>query len=176
MCGWDICRTLKSDSRTRGIPIIFITGTSIHPEDKIKGLEIGAFDYVTKPFHSEELVARVKAILRRHEMTRAATAETAAGAALKTGGISIDLNNKRATAGEKHIKLRPMEFEVLAALVKNKGKVLSRRYLMESLWGKEFDGNSRAVDITIRRLRKKLGKYSSKLQTVQSMGYKLDED
>ncbi len=170
--GWEICRVLKNNIETKSIPIIIMTGTSVHPDDKIRGLEIGAFDYITKPFHSGELVARVKAVLRRREMKGQSRGKKGNGNVLTEKNIIVDVDNHMVQVNRKSVELRPKEFDLLAILLKQKGKVLSRRYLRESIWGREFSDDSRSVDMTVRRLREKLGKTASSIITVQTRGYK----
>ena len=169
MGGWEICRLLKNDVSTKNIPIIIMTGTSVHPEDKVKGLELGAFDYVTKPFHSGELIARVKAVLRREEMKKQPLEEKNGVLAVKN--IVIDINSHIVRVNKKQVELRPKEFDVLVTFLKERGKVLSRRYLTEAIWGKEFSGDSRTVDMTIRRLREKLVRAADSIETIQAIGY-----
>lgn len=170
--GWEICKILKKNIKTKNIPIIIMTGTSVRPDDKVRGLEIGAFDYITKPFHSGELVARVKAVLRREEMRGQSSEKKGNGNVLVEKNIVVDMDNRAVRVNKKRVELRPKEFDLLSVLLKQKGKVLSRRYLRESIWGQEFSDNSRTVDMTVRRLREKLGKAASSIITVQTIGYK----
>lgn len=172
MDGWKICRILKDNIRTRNIPIVIMTGTSVNPEDKIRGLEIGAFDYITKPFHSGELIARVKAVLRRGEMQKESKGRSGNEGVLTAKSITVDPDRRTVRVNKKHVKLRPKELDLLISLLKQKGKVLSRRFLTETVWGIEFSDNSRTVDMTVRRLREKLGKSADSIVTIQTRGYK----
>ena len=173
--GWETCRILKNDINTKDIPIIFISGTAINSNDKIKGLDIGAFDYITKPFHSGELIARVKAVLRREEMKKQPALDTKNGNLLVEGNITICFDDNTVRVNNKPIKLRPKEACLLIEMIKQKGKVLNRKYIFESVWGKEFSGSSRTVDMTVKRLRKKLGEAARRIVTVQTVGYKFTD-
>lgn len=174
--GWGICRILKDDIRTGNIPIIIMTGTSVNTDDKIRGLETGAFDYITKPFHSGELIARVKAVLRRGEMQKESKGKRGNDGVLTAGSITVDPDKRTVRVNKKHVKLRPKEFDLLISLLEQKGKVLSRRFLTETVWGVEFYDNSRTVDMTVRRLREKLGKSADSIVTIQTRGYKFIEE
>lgn len=169
--GLDVCKTLKSDNKTASIPIIMLTAKS-QESDKIVGLEIGADDYITKPFSPRELVARIKAVLRR------AKEKDKSPEVLKTGDLIIDLSRIAITVKNKPVELTAKEFELLKTLVKAKGRVLSRDYLLDNIWG--FDQaaeiQTRTVDVHIRTLRKKLKSESKRIVTVKNYGYRFEEE
>ncbi|NLY50470.1 MAG: response regulator transcription factor, partial [Firmicutes bacterium] len=142
--GFEVCRELR---RTTSVPIIMLTARD-EDIDKILGLELGADDYLTKPFNPRELVARIKAILRR--VDRLGKME---GQVLSRGRLQIDLERHQVTAGGRLVDLTPKEFELLELLMKNPGRVFSREMLLERLWGYDFFGDSKTVDVHIRRLR-----------------------
>ena len=134
---------------------------------KIKALDGGADDYVTKPFDIPELISRINAVLRR------SAKKTTAGV-LKLGNITVDSNSRRVTVGENEVTLTYKEFELLSQLIRNKGLVMTRDKLMVSVWGTDFKGESRTVDVHIRTLRQKLGAAGSCIETVRNVGYKVD--
>jgi two-component system alkaline phosphatase synthesis response regulator PhoP len=161
--GWEVCR------RTRGqsdIPIIMLTARS-EDVDKIVGLELGADDYLTKPFHPRELVARVKAILRRYDKS------IQPGGTLHLADLTIDPSSREAMLGAQTVKLRTKEFDLLYALAQHRGQVLSREQLLELVWGYDFYGETRTVDVHIAHLRKKLKGSDVQIETVRGVGYKL---
>lgn len=169
MDGLDVCKNLKRDARTASIPIIMLTAKS-QEADKIVGLELGADDYMTKPFSPRELIARIKAVLRRvkekdklHEI-------------LKAGDLVIDLSKIMVMVKDKPVELTAKEFELLKTLIKAKGRVLSRDYLLDTIWG--FDNavsiQTRTVDVHIRTLRKKLRSSSKYIVTVKNYGYRFE--
>ena len=161
--GFEVCRRLRRVSQT---PIIMLTARA-DDVDKIVGLEIGADDYLTKPFNPRELVARVKAILRRVD------GGARAGQVLRLADLTIDLPRREARIGETAISLRTKEFDLLVALARDSGIVLSRDRLLESVWGYEFDGETRTVDVHINHLREKLEGSAIGIETVRGIGYKL---
>lgn len=164
--GWEVCRRIRADSN---VPILMLTARD-DDIDKIVGLEMGADDYLTKPFNPRELVARVRAILRR-------TVSTASGAAAndvrQIEDIIIDPNSRELTVGGKRVQLRTKEFDLLLTLVDHKNIVLSRDQLLDLVWGYEFYGQTRTVDVHIAHLRDKLSGSSVVIETVWGMGYKL---
>lgn len=162
--GLDVCKRLQNLS----LPIIMLTAKN-NINDKLLGLEYGADDYITKPFDSRELIARIKVILRRSNMTDVKEDFT-----LTVGPIKIHQAERRVTLNEIEIPLTPKEYELLYLLCENPKKVFSRDNILESVWGFEYYGDTRTVDIHIQRLRKKLGEYSGIIKTVFSIGYKLE--
>ncbi|MDD5686725.1 MAG: response regulator transcription factor [Elusimicrobia bacterium] len=168
--GIDFCREIRSYEKTKHIPILFLTAMS-KMSDKLLGLRIGGDDYLTKPFDIEELVARVEAIFRRLRKT-----EETLPKILKTKGIELNLNSHECFVKNTKIKLWPKEFETLKIFLEKKNKLMTKDYLSENIWGWEHSTYSRNIDITIQRLRKKLGKQGSVIETVKGYGYILRED
>lgn len=161
--GWEVCRRVRSNS---DVPIIMLTARD-EDVDKIVGLEIGADDYMTKPFNPRELVARVKAILRRSE--RAVTP----GKVFRIGDLTIDPARREVTVAGQPIDVRTKEFDCLMTLAENKGIVLSREKLLELAWGYDFAGQTRTVDVHVAHLRKKISHSTAQIETVTGVGYKL---
>lgn len=164
--GLTLCRTLRGDSSTAAIPIIMLTAKAAEA-DRIAGLELGADDYITKPFSPKELVARVRALLRRTER-RAPTAGT-----LNYGPLSIDLDRHVVLSGRDEVRLTAKEFLLLQYLVTHRGRVLSRDLLLSDVWDYSYTGGTRTVDVHVRRLREKLPFLIDALATVKQFGYKL---
>ncbi len=165
--GWDVCRRVRAGSAAPDLPIIMLTARD-DDVDKIVGLELGADDYVTKPFNPRELVARVKAILRRTR--RAAQPQ----APVHVGDLTIDPARHEVIVAGQPVELRPKEFDLLLALAEHRGIVLSREQLLSLVWGYDFYGETRTVDVHIAHLRKRLGGSSSvEIETVLAVGYKL---
>jgi len=165
--GWEVCRRVRSGKAAPGLPILMLTARD-DDVDKIVGLELGADDYVTKPFNPRELVARVKAILRR--IRRAALPQ----APVHVGDLTIDPARHEVTVAGELVELRPKEFDLLLALAEHRGIVLSREQLLNLVWGYDFYGETRTVDVHIAHLRKRLGDSSSvEIETVLAVGYKL---
>lgn len=169
--GLEVCKALKKESKTSSIPIIMLTAKA-QEADKVVGLELGADDYLTKPFSPRELVARVKAVLRRVKEKEKLPE------ILKTGDLTIDFSKIQASVKNKPLELTAKEFELLTALLKAKGRVLSRDYLLDSIWGFDhaLEIQTRTVDVHIRTLRKKLGKEAKRIITVKNYGYRFDID
>ena len=169
--GLEVCRTIKGDSKTASIPIIMLTAKS-QESDKIVGLELGADDYMTKPFSPRELIARIKAVLRRGK-EKAGPQEV-----LKAGDITIDLARIAVTVKGKPVELTAKEFELLKTLLKSKERVLSRDYLLDNIWGFDHaaDIQTRTVDVHIRTLRKKLKSGSKYIITVKNYGYRFEDE
>lgn len=167
--GIEVCRILKEDKKTSSIPIIMLTVKSTET-DKISGLEAGADDYMTKPFSTAELVARTRAVLRRTLYAGEP------GEVLVSGDIRLDSTEHMVYVMNKQIDLTPKEFDLLYLLMKKKGKVLSRTFLVENIWGYEYLGGTRTVDVHVRHLRGKLGKEGKKIGTVEGVGYKFIEE
>lgn len=168
--GLEVCRRLKSQKETMLIPIIMITAKG-EEVDKIIGLELGADDYITKPFSVRELVARVKALLRR---ARLSLPEVLEDNVIKLGDLVINSSTYEVYKGEEKIDLTLKEFGLLKLLVLNKGKVLTRDFLLDKVWGYEYYGETRTVDVHIRYLRQKLEKVGIKqcIETVRGVGYR----
>ena len=163
MDGFEVCRTIRLSST---IPVIMLTARG-EVMDRVVGLEIGADDYLPKPFEPRELVARIQSILRRVQAKRSSGVK-------KIGGLSIDFHKLEVTVDEKPVGLTSSEFECLALLVKNSGKVLNRDQIIEQLHGIEWDAFNRSVDITMSRLRQKLGddpKNPRFIKTIWGTGY-----
>ncbi len=163
--GFEICRRLRAENNPVAILMLTARDDDI---DKIVGLELGADDYLTKPFNPRELVARVKAILRRD-----ARVSQPDSVVLHLGDLSIDPGSREANVGGNLISLRTKEFDLLLTLAENKGRVLSREKLLELAWGFDFYGQTRTVDVHVAHLRKKLGESNVKIETVTGIGYKL---
>ena len=161
--GWEVCRRLRANS---DLPIIMLTARD-DDVDKIVGLELGADDYMTKPFNPRELAARVKAVLRR-----TVRADRPAQV-LRVGDLAVDPSRYEVTIAGKPISLRTREFDLLLALVEHKGIVLSREQLLNLVWGFDFFGQTRTVDVHIAHLRDKLADSQLEIETVWGVGYKL---
>jgi DNA-binding response OmpR family regulator len=165
MDGYEICRRLRSDRNNT--PIIMLTARD-EDIDKILGLELGADDYMTKPFNPRELVARVKAIFRRTDHLEIDVSDV-----IRIGDLEIDPARREVRCLSQTIDLRSQEFEVLLVLVKHKGLVLTREQLLSLAWGYDFLGQTRTVDVHIAQLRRKLASSKVRIETVTSVGYKL---
>jgi two-component system alkaline phosphatase synthesis response regulator PhoP len=161
--GWEVCRRVRS---TSDVPIIMLTARD-DDVDKIVGLELGADDYLTKPFNPRELVARVKAILRR------AGHEPSGEKPITLGNLSVDPARREVTAAGRPVELRTKEFDLLLVLAENRGLVLSRDKLLELAWGYDFAGQTRTVDVHVAHLRDKLAGSNVEIETVWGVGYKL---
>ena len=165
MDGLLVCQAMRGDSATAAIPIIMLTARG-DEADRIAGLELGADDYVTKPFSPKELVARVAARLRRH-------APAVTTGVVQYGAISIDADRHIVTLDGAEVKLTAKEFLLLQYLVQHRGRVLSRDILLTDVWGYQYTGGTRTVDVHIRRLREKLPVLNQAIETVKQFGYKL---
>ena len=169
MDGFEVCRRIRRSARTARIPVLMLTAKG-EEVDRIVGLELGADDYVVKPFSPRELMLRVKAILKRR-----AAEETAEGV-LKAGDIEIDTARHMVTVGKKRIDLTALEFRLLTTLMKRRERVQTRDVLLEDVWGITTSLNTRTVDTHIKRLRQKLGPAGDIIRTVRGLGYKLSEE
>ncbi|MBI3973587.1 MAG: response regulator transcription factor [Chloroflexi bacterium] len=163
--GWEVCRQIRKDST---VPIIMLTARS-EDVDKIVGLEIGADDYVTKPFNPRELIARVKAVLRRSQVT------PEAGATVGAGNVHIDPARREVYVAGKVVPMRNKEFDLLHFLAQEQGRVLTRDLILQRVWGYDYLGESRTIDVHIAWLREKLSTSGAdvQIQSVRGLGYKL---
>lgn len=160
--GFQVCRALRKHS---DVPVIFLTALS-DEDDKLRGYELGADDYVTKPFTLSVLYAKTMALIRRNR------GSLRQGDRLESGGVSLSLSAHRVYIGARELVLTPKEYELLQQLMRNKNMVLSREQLLVKCWGYDFEGDVRAVDTHIRRLREKLGQRAESLKTVYKAGYR----
>ncbi|HEX9016947.1 MAG TPA: response regulator transcription factor [Chloroflexota bacterium] len=170
MDGFEVCRVLRQESV---VPILMLTARD-EELDKLLGLELGADDYLTKPFSMRELVARVKAMLRRAEMSRAAPPDELPKP-LRDGDLLIDLVSHQATLAGAPLHLKPKEFDLLTFLMKNRGRAFSRDQLLEQVWDYDYAGDTRTVDVHVRWLREKIETDPSqpeKIETVRGVGYR----
>ena len=163
--GLELLKKLKSSSKTKNIPVIMVTAKGSE-YDKVVGLDSGADDYVTKPFGMMELVSRIKAVLRRSGKVEDRTD-------METAGVHVDVKKHEVTVDGKEISLTLKEFELLEKLMRNQGIVLTRDQLLTEIWGYDFDGETRTVDVHIRTLRQKLGDKGEIIQTVRGVGYRV---
>ena len=164
--GLDICRAIRADPRSSNVPIIIVTAKT-EETDRIIGLELGADDYVTKPFSPKELISRVGAVLRRANRT------STTNSALEFGPIQIDIESHHVTIDGRDVRLTAKEFLLLRYFVEHEGRVLSRDVLLTDVWGYKYTGGTRTVDVHVRHLREKLPVLSRALVTVKQFGYKL---
>ena len=167
--GWEVCRILRKDSN---IPIIMLTARD-ETTDKIVGLELGADDYVTKPFDAKELVSRVKAVLRRYEGNSTGTSKK-----IHAGDLTINIERRLVSRGEQNIELTPIEFDLLLLLTRHPGRVFSRLQLLDSIQGDAYEGYERTIDSHIKNLRKKIEPEPEKpayIITVYGVGYKMED-
>ena len=163
--GLELLKKLKSSPKTKGIPVIMVTAKGTE-YDKVIGLDSGADDYVTKPFGMMELVSRVKAVLRR-------SGKVEDRIDMEMAGVRMDIKKHEVTVDGKQIALTLKEFELLEKLMRNQGIVLTRDQLLTEIWGYDFDGETRTVDVHIRTLRQKLGGKGEIIQTVRGVGYRV---
>ena len=173
--GLEVCRILRKETT---VPILMLTARS-EEVDKVVGLELGADDYMTKPFSLKELLARVRAMMRRLEMMKqeALTDKEPPTPTIKAGNLEIDFSRHQVSRGNSRLDLSPREFDLLAFLVKNQMQVFSRDRLLEKVWGYDYAGDTRTVDVHIRWLRKKIEENPSRprhLLTVRGIGYKFE--
>ena len=163
MNGMDLCRRLRSEEHTRKIPVIMLTAKASE-SDRVAGLDVGADDYIAKPFSVRELLARVRAVLRR--------ADEAIPELYEDGRLTIDYEDVRALCDGNAVKLTNKEFSLLAALAKKRGRVITRQQLLDQVWGYSYYGDARTLDVHIRRLRQKLGACGDCIETVVGVGYR----
>lgn len=165
--GMQILKKLKSSSKTKDIPVIMVTAKGAE-YDKVMGLDAGADDYVTKPFGMMELVSRIKAVLRRSQKKDGSGEKI-----LSYGEIQMNTGKHEVTAGGEVVQLTLKEYELLKRLIKNPNMVLTRDQLLEDIWGYDFDGETRTVDVHVRTLRQKLGSCGECIETVRGVGYRM---
>lgn len=164
--GLDVCRALRAERQTADVPIIMLTARA-EESDRVAGLEFGADDYVTKPFSPKELVARVNAQLRRRRR------EAASSGTIEYGSLRVDLDRHVVTDAGREVHLTAKEFLLLRYLLEHRGRVLSRDLLLSDVWGYQYTGGTRTVDVHVRRLREKLPLLANAIITVKQFGYKL---
>ena len=169
MDGKDVCRALKSNPITRSIPILMLTARA-EEVDRIVGFELGADDYVTKPFSPRELVLRVKAILQRMDV------EKEGEKTIRVGDLFIDIERHHVSIKDAPIALTSTEFKLLLELISSRGRVHTRGHLLNSVWGYTYEGYARTVDTHIRRLREKLEPMGDRIETIRGVGYRFRED
>jgi len=162
--GFGVCRAIR---RNNDVPIVFLTALS-DEEDKLFGYELGADDYVTKPFSMSVLYAKAEALIKRSR------GNMLSGDMLEACGITLEQSTRRVTVNKKEVQLTPKEYSLLFCLIKNKNMVMSREQLLVKCWGYDYDGDIRAVDTHIKRLREKLGVHSECIKTVIKAGYMLE--
>lgn len=174
--GLEVCKKIRMDKRTSKIPILMVTAKS-EEIDKILGLELGADDYITKPFSIKELIARIRAVLRRLTDINDTNLNYDNSSIIKLGDLEIDIEKYEVRLKDEQIILTFKEFELLKILAENKDKVLTRDYLLDKIWGYDYIGETRTVDVHIRHLRKKIwGKDSEgMIETIRGVGYKLKD-
>ena len=165
--GLEVCKEIRRNEETSDIPVMMITAKG-EEFDKVLGLELGADDYITKPFSLRELMARVKALLRRSNVKKEENI-------IKFGDVVVNFKTREVTKGTENVELTLKEFELLKLLIKNKGNILTRELLLDKIWGYEYIGETRTVDVHIRHLRKKIesdDKNPQYIQTIRGVGYK----
>ena len=167
--GMALLKRLKASAKTQDIPVIMMTAKGSE-YDKVLGLDSGADDYVTKPFGMMELISRIKAVLRRTEKNAMKIEDK-----IVLNGLTIDVKKHEVTVEGEPVSLTLKEFELLRRMMKNLGIVLTRDQLLEDIWGYDFDGETRTVDVHVRTLRQKLGKAGELIETVRGVGYKMRE-
>ena len=173
MDGFDVCKEIKRNAETRKTAIIMLTAKG-EEFDKILGLELGADDYITKPFSIRELLARVKAVLRR-----SASAKTEEINVFESGHLSVNFERHEVKVNGEKVDMTLKEFELLEILIKNRGKILQRETLLDKVWGYEYIGETRTVDVHIRYLRKKIEKDDKNpkfIETIRGVGYRFSSD
>lgn len=168
MDGFEVCKELKRKSETADIPVIMLTART-EEVDRIVGLELGADDYVVKPFSPREIILRIKAVLKR------SGAESTEKSQWNRDGLMVDLEAHKATLDAEELTLTATEFRLLTELIKRPGRVQTRDQLLNTVWGYEFDGYARTVDTHVRRLRQKLGRCADLVETVRGVGYRFKE-
>jgi len=163
--GLEVCKELKRNTETRNIPVIMLTAKG-EEVDRIVGLELGADDYVVKPFSPRELILRMRAVLRR------SSSEAAPEVVWQKEGLRVHFEAHKVTVDDEQVTLTATEFKLLTELIRNPGKVQTRDHLLDKVWAYRFEGYARTVDTHVRRLRQKLGLYSDWIETVRGVGYR----
>lgn len=163
MSGMELCRRLRREQLTEDLPIIMLTAKAAE-SDKIAGLETGADDYIPKPFSVKEVIARVRAVLRR--------SEKGVSPRYEDEQLLVDFDDMRVTCGSDNVKLTRKEFALLEHLIKNLGRVATRQQLLDNVWGYSYFGDTRTLDVHIRRLRQKMGACGNSIETVVGVGYR----
>lgn len=166
MSGMELCRRLRRESLTHDTPIIMLTAKAAESE-KIAGLEVGADDYIIKPFSIKELTARVRAVLRR--------AEKESVPIYRDPRVTVDFNDIRVVCDDRNVKLTRKEFTLLEYLIKSTGRVATRQQLLDNVWGYSYFGDTRTLDVHIRRLRQKMDECGSSIETVVGVGYRFNK-
>ena len=169
MDGKDLCRAIKSNPLTQSIPILMLTAKA-EEVDRVIGFELGADDYVTKPFSPRELILRIKAILRRQESSLEGSKP------IQINDLLIDIGRHQVFIRKKPVQLTSTEFKLLVELASNKGRVQTRERLLDKVWGYTYEGYARTVDTHIRRLREKLGSLGDTIETLRGVGYRFREE
>lgn len=170
--GTEVCRILKSEERTRDIPVIMVTARG-EEIDRVVGFELGAEDYVVKPFSPRELVLRVRAMLKR--AARGSGEEEDKEAVLEFGSIRLDQERHRVWVGEEEVQLTALEFRLLTTFIRRRGRVQSRERLLDDVWGIDVEVTTRTVDTHVKRLREKLLDAGQYIETVRGVGYRFSE-
>ncbi len=168
LAGTEVCRQLRADPGLRDLPVLLLTAKA-EEIDRVVGFELGADDYVTKPFSPRELVLRVQAILRR------ASGERDTGSVLESGTLLLDAERHRCVADGAEVSLTAKEFRLLQALMSRPGRVLSRQQLLDEVWGSDISVTERTIDTHLKRLREKLGAAGDQIETVRGVGYRFAE-
>ena len=169
--GMIVCRLLKNDPRTKDIPIVMVTAKT-EEKDRVAGLELGADDYITKPFSPREVVLRVSAVLRRIYIGK----QTESTEQIETHGVTIDLDKHQVLTESGPIDLTATEFKLITLFARSPGRVFTRDILMDVIWGQEYYGIDRTVDTHVSRLRRKLGEFGKHIETVHGVGYRFKEN
>ena len=168
--GMIVCRLLKNDPRTKNIPIVMVTAKT-EEKDRVAGLELGADDYIIKPFSPREVVLRVSAVLRRIQIGK----QTENTKRIETHGVTIDLDKHQVLTQSGPIDLTATEFKLITLFAQSPGRVFTRDILMDVIWGQDYYGIDRTVDTHVSRLRRKLGQFGKHIETVHGVGYRFKE-
>src|SRR5580693_5100315 len=172
--GMEVCRALRADPLLAEVAVLMLTARG-DEYDRVMGFEVGADDYVVKPFSVRELVMRVKALARRTAERRAARATTGGDRKLRWKGLELDPVRHRVFIDDEELQLRPLEFKLIHLLLEHPGRVFTRGQLLQEVWGISGEASSRTVDTHVRRLRERLGAYGEAVETVHGFGYRLKE-